>query len=248
LLKLAEECSLAQTESQNANAPCAQYHSLFTHLSANLRPITQVVRDGWIAYLPKLTFPVRSGVHSNTAFGLALSHDYAREVSDEDLKRAINACAIRLYGEDVGYNPAFEPSGEDFLSPGLCEMELMKRVMPSPAVFTSWSERFMPSLLETPPLTDATSGNSILRMPTVSDRTDARICHLDGLLLSKAWNLRSIAPVLSHGGVSPQITDALLASAREHYAAASWMAGDYVGSHWLHSFALLALDVEEPFQ
>ena len=158
----------------------------------------------------------------------------------------------------------------------------MWRVLASPADFVEWSEAFMPSVFQQ-------GGGRILSVPTVSDRSDARICHLDGLLLSKAWALRSCSGVLGRAGVGTNLTDAWCASADEHYAgmslhifsyelthlfrpmisnirriwdvltvwryshavfivlraAASWMASDYVGSHWLHSFALLCLDHTE---
>ena len=137
-----------------------------------------------------------------------------------------------------------------------------RRVKGSAAGFTDWVRDFMPSLLaqnsnlqdtlaETPSSASSSSSSSssapapaILGIPAVSDRSDARICHLDGLLLSKAWHLRCCARELSLGGVAPAVTDGLLAAADAHYEAASWMATDYVGSHWLHSFALLALDLD----
>jgi hypothetical protein len=188
LLKLSEECFLASEESLDPSSACAAYHSTFKDLYRNLAPIAHVIRDGWLGYLPKLTFAVRSGVHSNTAFALALSYDFARTVEDDQLRDAISQCAMRLYGSDVGYNTRFEPSGEDFLSPGLCEMELMLRVLATPAEFRKWARDLMPSLLSED---QEEAEEPILRIPTVSDRSDARICHLDGLLLSKAWNLRS---------------------------------------------------------
>jgi hypothetical protein len=91
-------------------------------MSRNLLPLTQVVREGWLGYLPRLSFPVRSGVHSNTAFALALSFDYAQTARDSELKDAIALCSRRLFGQDVDYNPAFEPSGAADLDdkPALC--------------------------------------------------------------------------------------------------------------------------------
>lgn len=160
-------------------------------------------------------------------------------------------------------DPRFEPSGEDFLSPGLCEMALMRRVLPSATDFTEWASAFMPSLLRVSPMppamaapvaqlsaaaaadgrdANADATTSILQIPAVSDRTDARLCHLDGLLLSKAWALRACAEDLERGGAPPTATAAMRESAEAHYEAAAWATEEYVGSHWLHSFALLALD------
>lgn len=116
LLMLAGECALAKEESMRTDAACAAHHNLFDALSSALEPIVYEVREGWLAYLPKLGFPVRSGVHSNSAFGLTLSHCYASAVGDTALLEAINMAATRLYGSDYGYDPSFEPSGEDFLS------------------------------------------------------------------------------------------------------------------------------------
>ena len=122
LMKLAEECALASKESEDSTNPCAPYHTIFAEMSRNLLPLTQVVREGWLGYLPRLSFPVRSGVHSNTAFALALSFDYAQTARDSELKDAIALCSRRLFGQDVDYNPAFEPSGAADLDdkPALC--------------------------------------------------------------------------------------------------------------------------------
>jgi hypothetical protein len=103
------------------------------------------LRDMWISYLPKLAYPVRSGVHSNTAFALRLSLDYAREVGDSELEEALVSASKRLYEADKAYDPRFEPSGEDFLSPGVCELLLMRSVL-APEDFPEWATSFMPSL------------------------------------------------------------------------------------------------------
>lgn len=243
LLKLAAECALAEQDCLADDTCSATAHrALFRSLSQHLQPLADKIKSGWMAYLPKLGYPVRSGVHSNTAFGLSLSLDYAETAGDEELHDAIAACAKRLYSRDVGYDPVLEPSGEDFLSPGLCEIELMRRVLPSPAAFVAWVGEFMPTLCEAG--VDGAATPAILHPPTVSDRSDARLCHLDGLLLSKAWMLRSLSRDLAAGGAPEALVEAVAASASEHYDSASWMTSRYVGSHWLHSFALLALDAD----
>ena len=260
LLMLAGECALAERESADADAGSAAHHELFASMSAALEPIANVIRQGWLDYLPKLAFPVRSGVHSNTAFGLLLSHCYGSARGDTALLEAINSAATRLFGSDVGYNPSFEPSGEDFLSPGLCEMALMRRVLPTAEAFTEWATGFMPSLLLQPGGQSAeptAQQPCILSIPTILDRTDARLVHLDGLLLSKAWALRACAESLEAcleaqaegegegGGASlASVVIAMREAADAHYEAAAWDTDSYVGSHWLHSFALLALDGE----
>ena len=172
---------------------------------------------------------------------------------DLQLREAITAAATRLYGDDREYSPSFEPSGEDFLSPGLCEMTLMRRVLPTAKDFTAWARGFMPSLLCLEDDSDDSRRpySYILSIPAILDRTDARLVHLDGLLLSKAWALRACANDLDAGGggvgayraLAP-VTAAMREAADAHYEAAEWDSDAYVGSHWLHSFALLALDGE----
>ena len=122
----------------------------------------------------------------------------------------------------------------------MCEMALMRRVLPTARAFTTWASTFMPSLVHD---TDPT-GAAILTMPIILDRTDARLVHLDGLLLSKAWTMRACAADLERGGASASVTSAMRLAADAHYEAAAWDTDAYVGSHWLHSFAALALDGE----
>ena len=173
------------------------------------------------AYLPKLTYPVRSGAHSNTAFALILALDYAEAAHDAALTALIAARAKAWFDADENCPAWGEPSGEDFLSPALTEALLMRRVLVHDA-FAGWLKRFFPDLADSQP--------SILFIPaSVSDRSDGRIAHLDGLNLSRAWCWRGIAPELA------ATADAHLAASLPH------VAGDYMGEHWLASFALLAL-------
>lgn len=186
-----------------------------------LQPLADLIVERLTAYLPKLTYPVRSGVHSNTAFALILALDYAAAAHDTALAALIAARARDWFDADADCTAWGEPSGEDFLSPALTEALLMRRVLIHDA-FDAWLARFFPRLGESQP--------AILFTPaSVSDRSDGRIAHLDGLNLSRAWCWRNIAPSLAAAA------DSHLAASLPH------VAGDYMGEHWLASFALLAL-------
>jgi len=191
-----------------------------------LQPMADVIVRRFEAYLPKLTYAVRSGVHSNTAFALTLAIRYARVAGAAGLADAIVDAARRWYAGDAACRAWGEPSGEDFLSPSLTEAALMARLLDARS-FAAWFRVFMPSL--PPPL----------RAPaTVSDRSDGRIAHLDGVNLSRAWALRTIAARVGEAKLSARlgkVADSHLAASLPH------VAGDYMGEHWLASFALLAL-------
>ena len=178
-------------------------------------------------YLPKLLYPVRSGVHSNTAFALILAADYAGVTRDATLSYLIGAAAEAWFKGDRDCPAWGEPSGEDFLSPALTEALLMQRVLPQ-QWFESWLDRFFPRLGEGEP--------RVLFTPAVvSDRSDGRIAHLDGLNLSRAWCWRGIAAASAHAAALREAADAHL------QASLPYVAGDYMGEHWLASFAALAL-------
>ncbi len=194
-----------------------------------LRPLAAGFAGRFLAFLPRADYPVRAGVHSNTAFALALAHEYARVAGEGSLARLLEAKARDWYGQDVDCQ-AWEPSGDDFLSPALVEAELMRRVLPAEA-FTVWLARFLPHLREGRPAT-------LFRPARVSDRSDGKIAHLDGLNLSRAWCWRGIARSAGDHALST-----LAATAADAHLAASLphVTGDYMGEHWLASFALLAL-------
>lgn len=198
--------------------------------SETLQPLADDFVARFRAYLPKADYPVRAGVHSNTAFALALSHDYALARPDADLRALIEGKALDWYGADVDCQ-AWEPSGDDFLSSALMEAELMRRVL-APGTFTAWFTRFLPRLGEGLPA-------SLFTPAKVSDRGDGKIAHLDGVNLSRAWCWRGVARALQGQGT----TAGLAAEAAERHLAASLghVSGDYMGEHWLASFALLAL-------
>ena len=192
-------------------------------------PLAVMIADRLTAYLPKATYPVRTGMHTNTAFALRLAMDYAADL-DVPLSRLIADTARTWFATDEACPAWGEPSGEDFLSPCLVEAECMRRVMP--ADFGPWFDRFLPDLSRRLPTT--------LFVPAaVSDRSDGRIAHLDGLNLSRAWCFRALAGALASDDPRRTI---LTESADEHLAAAMpHLAGDYMGEHWLATFAVLAI-------
>lgn len=195
-----------------------------------LRPLAEAFADRFRSFLPLCDYPVRTGVHSSTAFALRLAADYA-EPADPDLFVLMRDKVIAWYGEDRGAR-AWEPSQDDFLSPTLMEAECMRRYL-APAAFRAWFGNFMPDA--------ATRRPAALFSPVrVSDRTDGKIAHLDGLNFSRAWCWRSIASAL---GDSHAVTPIAREAAKAHIdASLSHVAGDYMGEHWLATFALLALE------
>lgn len=189
--------------------------------SAALEPLARLIAERFQAYLPKLTYPVRHGVHSNTAFALVLAHDWAA-LHDPALLELISRRSQAWFEADRDVRP-LEPSGEDFLSPTLCEALLMLRVLGKPA-FRGWFDQFLPRVPQ-----------SLFEPVVVADRTDGRLAHLDGVNLSRAWAWRVIAAALDN--------ERLAAVAETHLnAALPHLADDYAGEHWLATFALLALD------
>ena len=193
-----------------------------TTLEPLARPFEQRLSD----YLPVLTYPIRVGTHFNTAFALVLSLEWA-DALDLTLANTIRERALHWFGSDRDCQ-AWEPGGDEFLSPALIEALCM--ACTHPALFPAWFEQFLPRIASHEPA-------SLFTPAIVSDRSDGKIAHLDGLNLSRAWCWRSIAPLLP----SKEQSIALNA-ADEHLAAAlSHIAGDYMGEHWLASFALLAL-------
>ena len=196
---------------------------------AALRPLAEAFADRFRTFLPKADYPIRSGAHANTAFALRLAIDYADVMGDAGLAAVVRERATLWYAGDRAA-PAWEPSGDDFLSPTLTEAQLMARVAESDA-FASWLRALLPDVESERP--------SVLFHPAaVSDRSDGKIAHLDGLNLSRAWAWRELAPHLA-----PRIA-ALARTAADRHLAASLphVAGDYLGEHWLATYAVLALD------
>lgn len=197
-----------------------------------LRPLEQRVVAGVMDYLPRLSYPIRTGVHPDTAFALAFELDYARAVSNRDLAKLIEQKAFAFYMADTDYPSRYEPSGEDFFSSGLNEADLMRRVLPQ-AQFAIWLDGFLPN---------ASQGDlSNLGIPViVSDPTDGRLVHLAGLDLSRAWTLNGIAQALPAGDARRAL---LTAAAKEHTEVGLdyVFSGFYEGDHWLASFAVYLL-------
>ena len=198
--------------------------------AAALRPLAEAFADPFRAFLPIATYPVRTGTHYNTAFALRLTLDYAEAVGDDGLADLCRSAALRWHSGDRDCQ-AWEPSQDEFLSPALMEAELMRRVLPD-AGFTAWFDGFLPRLAERQPAT-------LFAPATVSDRSDGKIAHLDGLNLSRAWCWRGIASALAAD--DPRRAIALQAAGDHLDAALPHVTGDYMGEHWLASFALLAL-------
>lgn len=197
----------------------------------NLAPMTRFFEESFTAFLPKATYPLRVGSHFNTAFALALTLDYARCVKHESLSELIIETALRWHLDDKNCQ-AWEPGGDEFLSPSLMEAELMRRVLPGEE-FVTWFGHFLPDLSQGQPAT-------LFTPATVTDRSDGKIGHLDGLNLSRAWCQRSLASALPAG--DPRATCLRHAAHAHLHSALEHLDSDYMGEHWLATFALLALE------
>lgn len=214
LLKLAEEIHTWDDETAR-------------ELEKNLQPLTDLIVQKYIDFLPKLNYPIRVGEHPNTAFGLAFAWDYANTVGNQSLKEMIEKRAKDFYMNDANCPISWEPSGYDFLSPCLQEAAIMKRVLPT-SEFKTWFGDFLPQLKD---------ANYQLAVGEVSDRTDGKLVHLDGVNFSRAWALYDIVkdlPEYSH----------LKNVANEHinYSLPNVVGDSYEGGHWLGSFAIYALN------
>ncbi|WP_322046694.1 DUF2891 domain-containing protein [Paraburkholderia sp. J67] len=216
-------------------ALAAQLHGMTTpeasRWSRTLAPLTETFVERFEEFLPKATYPLRVGTHFNTAFALTLALDFARQTSRDTLAQLIEKTARHWHEGDAACQ-AWEPSGDEFLSPALMEAVLMSRVMAADE-FAAWFTRFLPGLAAREPAT--------LFLPaTVTDRSDGKIAHLDGLNLSRAWCQRTLAHVLPAQDPRASV---LREAAQIHLdAALPHVAGDYMGEHWLATFATLALE------
>jgi Protein of unknown function (DUF2891) len=197
---------------------------------AALSPLASAFAERFREFLPKLTYPLRAGTHSNIAFALILTLEWAK-CHDPALVALINERAQDWFNEDRNVQ-AWEPSGDEFLSPALCEALLMSRVL-TEGEFRRWFDAFLPHIAGGEPLT-------LLTPAIVSDRNDGKLVHLDGLNLSRAWCWRALAAVL--GPDHPARTPALAAAEKHIAASLDHIGDDYMGSHWLASFALMALE------
>jgi hypothetical protein len=179
-------------------------------------PLADELADRFVRFLEASAYPVRAGTHGNTAFASILALDYARTAGRSDLGAAVETAARRWYLDDRDYPVAYEPSGDDFLSPALVEAVLMKRILPD-REWRDWLNRFLPHDL-----------GPLSRPPAVLDHADAKQSHLDGLCLSRAWCFT----LLGFEKLSKEHSEAGMPHV---------VGGDFAGEHWLASFALLAL-------
>ncbi len=201
----------------------------------HLKPLAELLVENYQSFLPKLTYPIRTGEHPNTAFGLSLAFDYAKSIDHQELMRLIVERSMYFYFEDKGCPMNWEPNGFDFLSPCLEEANLMRKILAQDS-FASWIENFF-------------NGSSLefftLQPAHVSDRSDPKIVHLDGLNFSRAWSLY---------GISNQLPGELKQHFRElgdvHLDASFPFisSGNYEGEHWLASFALMAIISDPDFE
>lgn len=196
-----------------------------------IAPLIDVIADKVLHWLPRQAYPVRHGVHSNSAFALSLMHEAFSSVDRERVVTAIDQRAREWFGDDHDADTHLEPSGTDFLSPSLCEAELMRRVL-GPADFAEWLDRFLPKL------GDGAHG-SLLEVPTILDPTDGHFVHLAGLALSRSWQLRNLARLWQPEDLRTRV---VLEAADTQFEAARPLItdGDFMSTHWLVSFALLA--------
>ena len=195
---------------------------------AALQPLEAVVADRYRTWLPNLAYPIRIGTHNQSAFGFALALDWARTAGDADLEALLVARTLDFHAGDENCPLGYEPSGEDFLSPCLMEADLMRRVLPQ-AEFADWLTAFLPGIPED-------GSGDWLAPGIVLDPSDGKLVHLDGVNLSRAWNLAAIAHALPEGDARIAALEAASAIHRETGLAS--VSGDhYEGGHWLASFA-----------
>ncbi len=194
---------------------------------ANLQPLVDLLVTRYKAYLPKLVYPIRAGQHDNSAFSLSLSLDYAQSVGDKAFESVLKAHGRRLFENDINCDLAYEPSGYDFLSPCLEEAYLMGKVLDAQS-YREWLNKFMPNLFE---------ASFSISPAVVKDRTDGKLVHLDGLNYSRAASLYGIAKVLPDLSYLKGVANSHIAYSLPNLSAQD----DYMGAHWLGTFALYAI-------
>lgn len=214
LLKLAEE--LHQWDD-----PLAR------ELEQNLQPLTDLMVAKYLEFLPKLVYPIRTGEHPNTGFALSLAYDYATTTGHDELKAMIATRAKDWFAGDKQCPLGWEPNGFDFLSPCLQEMDAMRKVLDKQA-FAAWLDDFLPQLADK---------NFTLATAKVSDRTDGKLVHLDGLNFSRAWTLYGLVQEFpqKYGHLKP------IADAHVKHSLPAIVDDNYEGTHWLGSFAVYSL-------
>lgn len=221
LLKLYEETYLWQDE--NAK-----------RWKLALEPLSKEISNKYLTYFPTQTYPIRTGLHSNTAFGFSLALDYARTTGDIALEKLITERSNSYFINDKNCPAEFEPNGNDFLSPCLTEADLMRKILPKEE-FSKWFHTFLPNIVRGEPKT-------LLTPAVVGDRSDPQIIHLDGLNLSRAWCMFNIGNALADNDPAKIV---LLNAAKLHATdgLSNIASGFYEGEHWLATFAVYLLDV-----
>lgn len=196
---------------------------------ATLAPLENKIVANLTDWLPKLSFPIRVGEHSQTAFAFGLMLDWSNTANNTDFNQLLKSTVTRLYANDKNCPLAYEPSGQDFLSPCIAEADLMRRVLPK-TEYSKWLGAFLPSI--------PTNGHdNWLNVATVVDKSDGKLAHLDGLNLSRAWMLEGIASALPKN--DERLAAINSAAKKHHQAGINSVVHDmhYMGSHWLGSFA-----------
>jgi Protein of unknown function (DUF2891) len=202
-----------------------------TQWLAAMAPLEAALAEGFLAWLPKATYPIRYGVHPNSAFAFSLLLPYAQRRS-RGLADAVTAKALEWFRLDAGWAARFEPSGHDFLSPALTEAELMARLLPT-SEFATWLSEFLPGIEDREPAT-------LFTPAIVSDAREGQIAHLHGLNASRAWCWRRLAESLPPGDA--RIGPAVDAASTHLAAALPHVTGsDYMVEHWLAAYAVLAM-------
>ncbi|MDX8339697.1 DUF2891 domain-containing protein [Draconibacterium sp. IB214405] len=194
-------------------------------LQANLSPLVDLLADKFGEFLDKLIYPIRIGEHSNIAFGMSFAYDWA-EKYDADLATKIEEKALEYYQNDCDCPLTWEPGGFDFLSPCLQEASIMLKVLPEKE-FKQWLKTFLPKFEKHP--------EKYLEIAVVTDRSDGKLAHLDGLNFSRAWCLFEMGHALNN----QKLID--LGDAHFNYSYEKMDSGEYAGAHWLASFAVYAL-------
>jgi len=199
--------------------------------AVTMKPLTSKITELWEAYLKKERYPNRTGVHPNTAFALVFALDWARTRQDTAFEAGIIRKAEAYYINNTATPAYLEPDGTDFLSPSLEIADLMSRIL-SPAEFNKWFRKFY----------EQRSLDNLVKLPVISDRTDYQIVHLDGLTISRAWCMLSIARKLPEKNKT-RILFEKASSAFLQNALLNILSGNYGGEHWLGSFAVYALSM-----
>ncbi|UJP64212.1 DUF2891 domain-containing protein [Mongoliitalea daihaiensis] len=214
VLKLAEELN-------TWNDPLAR------QLENNLQPLTDLMVEKYIEFLPKLIYPIRVGEHTNIAFGLSFAYDYAKTMQHQPLQTIIEQRSKDWFQGDTDCPLAWEPSGFDFLSPCFQELDIMRKVL-APSEFVDWAYGFLPVIFES---------NFSWEPGRVSDRADGKLVHLDGVNFSRAWVMYGLAR--NFPDLFPHLIS--LGDARMNFSLPFIVDDNYEGTHWLGSFAIYAL-------